>query len=122
MQTDSMTITTLWKDGQSRVCHSKKEVEAAEGEGFAPYNPIDHQYPRAIYNGEFSRIVVNAIEEKKYLAQGWSRTASVNNGVIPDQVEAPAALTFNEGPGSVIENLAAQVMDLSARVAKLEKA
>lgn len=125
-QRDSNIIITLWRGQESKICHSEKEIDAAKTEGFAEYNPNEHQYPRFIYRGEESVMVHSAGEEKEKTVEGFSRTATVNLGVIPDPVVAetavPEAQDSLDHPvvAAILANHSAQIADLAARVAELE--
>ena len=123
MQRESMVIQTLWRDGLSRPCHSEKEIEAATADGFGPYNPKDHEYPRFMYSGTLSAKVMSAAEEKELAKEGWTRTPSADfapsNGPAAGETAAPKPVE-NPGVMSLLANHDAAIAGLLARVSALE--
>ena len=119
MQRESMTIVTLWRGSLSRPCHSEKEIEAAMADGFVPYNPKDHEYPRFLYSGGNSTIVHSAEEEASHVKQGWQRTPGADylttGTIAADEPVAPAA-----APNSDITAILSILASMEERIQSLE--
>lgn len=119
-QKESMVIQTLWKDGVSKICHGDKEVEKATAEGFGPYNPSEHQYPRWMYNGASATQVNSLMEEADYKSRGWSGKPTEDYGKTL-QVEAPKAVAAAVPVADErVSGLAARLALAEANVANLE--
>jgi hypothetical protein len=119
MQRESMTIVTLWRGGLSRPCHNGKEIEAAIADGFVPYDPREHEYPRMMYSGNLSVKVSSAAEEKERLGEGWRRTPGedyIPEGTSGDGKTAAVPVQ----PASDLSALLSLIAEHDARIKSLE--
>lgn len=121
MQRESMTIVTLWRNGLARQCHSEKEIEEATADGFVPYNPKDHEYPRTLYSGNLSLNVNSAGEAAPYLKDGWTLLPSAAYQP-PTEAAAEPNAPQPLAPMTDTTALLSLISDLTNRVAVLEAA
>ena len=116
MQRESLTIVTLWRGDLSRPCHNEKEIEEATADGFVPYNPKDHEYPRFVYSGKLSQKVNSAAEERELAKEGWSRTPGADYGVDTPKPSVPTPAHVVSETGAMLSLIA----DLYVRIKALE--
>lgn len=129
-QTDSMTITTMYRGVETRVCHSDKEREAASAEGFKPYNPADHAYPRWMYKGADSRLVKTEADAAGATKEGFGAKPTdeyaralpgldVPHGTLQGSID-DSVLTSLVEHEDAIASLRQEIQMLQRRLAALE--